>query len=319
MKTSIKEHSQSQVAKGSQWSAALRALLFAAIVGTLALGTARAGVLYVSGDDNKIGAYDSASGAAINASLVTGLNAPYSLAVGGGNIYVGNIGTGGLLKYTTAGAMVASPLIPFAGGIGLGISGNSLYTTRPQAADKIGEYNATTGAAINDTLVTGLSTPQAFTLDGLGHMYVVNDGAGTIGKYNTDGSVVNASLVTGLVATGTFYGLVLDNSGNLYVSCFYNGVIGKYNATTGAAVNASFLTLPGAAGLAFDQGTLYVAQYVSGKISSYDAATGAAINANLVTGLAGPVGLAIEVIPEPGMLGLLSLSAMWMISKRRKA
>lgn len=319
MKTAIKKHNPSQVATGHPWSTALRALVFIAIMSTLAPGIARAGVLYVSTDNGKIGTYDSASGAAINASLVTGLSSPYGLAVGGGNIYVGNTGTGGLLKYTTAGAMVASPLIPFAGAIGLAVSGNSLYTTRPQDSNKIGEYNATTGAAINATLVTGLSTPQAFTLDGLGHMYVVNDGTGTIGKYNTDGSVVNASLVTGLVATGTFYGLVLDNSGNLYVSCFWNGVIGKYDATTGAAVNVSFLTLPGAGGLAFDQGTLYVAQYGPGKIGSYDAATGAAINASLVTGLTGPVGLAIEVVPEPSVLGLLSLSAVWAISKRRRA
>src|SRR5947209_6194342 len=62
----------------------------------------------------------------------------------------------------------------------------------------IGEYNATTGATVASSLVSGLSNPQLITVFG-GNLFVAVAGSGTIGEYNaTTGATINASLVSGL-------------------------------------------------------------------------------------------------------------------------
>ncbi len=81
----------------------------------------------------------------------------------------------------------------------------------------------------------------------------------------------------------------------LYVSNFNSDTVGKYNATTGAAVNANFITgLSGPYGLALSGNNLYVVNYDSGTVGEYNATTGAAINANFITGLNYPAGLALS-------------------------
>ena len=87
---------------------------------------------------------------------------------------------------------------------------NTLFVAQ-QASNTVGTYNATTGAAINPSFITGLSGPQALAVlsstlvpDSL---FVVNigvpvgPGTGTIGKYDaTTGAVINAGFITGLTS-----------------------------------------------------------------------------------------------------------------------
>ncbi|MBV8277015.1 MAG: hypothetical protein JO170_17405 [Verrucomicrobia bacterium] len=79
----------------------------------------------------------------------------------------------------------------------------------------------------------------------------------------------------------------------LYVN---NGnAVGEYNATTGAVINANFITgLNKPTGIVLSGDNLFVANFGSGTVGEYDARTGAAINANLITGLSGLVGLALS-------------------------
>src|SRR5205823_2530636 len=80
---------------------------------------------------------------------------------------------------------------------GIAVSGGNLWVTS-NSGGTIGEYNATTGATINASLVSGLSGPQLIAVSA-GNLFVANTGAGTIGEYNaTTGAAVNASLVSGL-------------------------------------------------------------------------------------------------------------------------
>jgi hypothetical protein len=83
-------------------------------------------------------------------------------------------------------------------------------------------------------------------VDGSGNLYVANYYAGTIGKYTTTGSTLNASLVTGLRYP---LALALDQNGHLFVgNCGTNnnayyagrGTVGEYT-TAGEAVNASLI------------------------------------------------------------------------------
>ena len=82
----------------------------------------------------------------------------------------------------------------------------------------MGEYNATTGATINATFITGLNAPQGLALDGLNHLFVQNNG--TVGEYDaTTGAVINAAFITGGVHAGILYvGQVPEPSSLLLVA-----------------------------------------------------------------------------------------------------
>jgi hypothetical protein len=67
--------------------------------------------------------------------------------------------------------------------------------------DTISEYNATTGAIINPSVVSGFSV---FGIAISGNDLFVTDGS-MIGEYNAStGTAINASLITGLSGPGFF-------------------------------------------------------------------------------------------------------------------
>jgi hypothetical protein len=158
----------------------------------------------------------------------------------------------------------------------------------------VGEYDATTGAAINANFITGLSAPVGLALSG-NTLFVANNGSGTVGEYNaTTGAAINANFITGL---SNPTGLAL--SGNtLFVANQTSNTVGEYNATTGAAINASFITgLSHTFNLALSGNTLFVGNGDSGPnldtVGEYNATTGAAINATFLP-LFDPTGIAVS-------------------------
>jgi hypothetical protein len=81
--------------------------------------------------------------------------------------------------------------------------GGNLFVAN-QGNNTIGEYNATTGAAVNSAfLSSGLDAPTGIAVFG-GNLFVVNQNINTIGEYDAvTGATINASLVSGLnVPTG---------------------------------------------------------------------------------------------------------------------
>jgi hypothetical protein len=72
-------------------------------------------------------------------------------------------------------------------------------------------------------------------------------------------------------------------------------------------------------GIAVFQGNLFVANINGNKIGEYDATTGATINSALVSGLNGPIGIA--VLPEPSTwgAGLLTAGALLCSIWQRRA
>ena len=153
----------------------------------------------------------------------------------------------------------------------------------------VGEYNATTGAAINANLITFANLalePSDLALSG-NNLYIVTDNLSnfysTIGEYNaTTGAAINANLITVSNQAGggnPLCGLALSGN-NLYVSNLVT--VGEYNATTGAAINANLIT--GQFGGEVVSGNeIYAENGVT--VGEYNATTGAAINANFITGL----------------------------------
>jgi len=120
-----------------------------------------------------------------------------------------------------------------------------LYVTTVN--NDVGEYNATTGATINSTLVTGQSNPYGLALSG-NNLYVVNYISGGVGEYNaTTGSPINANFITGLHGPSA----IAISGNDLFVANAGGNTVGEYNATTGAAINSNFITgVSGPGGLA---------------------------------------------------------------------
>ena len=105
-----------------------------------------------------------------------------------------------------------------------------LYTLN--ANGLVGEYNATTGAAIN-SFPTFRSDTYSIAVSG-NNLYVGNYYYG-VGLYDaTTGAAINSSLIS------SYCNSIAVSGNNLYVGN-YNGV-GLYDATTGAAINSSLIS-----------------------------------------------------------------------------
>ena len=222
---------------------------------SLVTGLNGAGSVAVGGSDlfatnafgGTVGEYDAATGATVNAALITGPGGfadPNFVTVAGSNVYVTNESTGTIGEYTTGGATVNAALVsglnsPF----GLAVSGSDLWVAN---GGVIGEYDATTGAAVATALVSGFTNPIGVAVFG-SDLYVTDAAAGTIGEFNAfTGAAINASLVSGLNSPVSVAVLGAD----LFVSNQGAGTIGEYDATTGAVVNAALVTgLSGPSGL----------------------------------------------------------------------
>jgi hypothetical protein len=102
----------------------------------------------------------------------------------------------------------------------------------------IGVYNASTGAAINASLVTGLPNVGGIALDSSGHLFVVI--LNHIAEYNAStGAVINSQFITNL---GLGACVALDGAGHLFVTQQYYNSVAEYNASTGALINFSLVT-----------------------------------------------------------------------------
>jgi hypothetical protein len=269
-------------------------------------GTAHGQIIYEANTSaGTVGEYDATTGAAINASLLSGITDVKGVAVSGGKLFVvssccfgGHIG---VYDATTGATINASLVSSGLGGPqgGLALSGGNLYVTN-YGAGTVGEYDATTGATINAALVSGipLNGPWGVAVSG-GHLYVTAYGSGTVGEYDaTTGATINASLVSlgaGHAVTG-----IAVSGGQLFVLDQSTQLIGVYDATTGATINGALVSVPGV-DFALDGGKLYVtvdsSDPTTGYIAVYDATTGATINPSLVSGLYNPIGIA--VVPPP--------------------
>lgn len=119
-------------------------------------------------------------------------------------------------------------------------------------------------------------------------IFVASLGLNRIEKFNHNGTLVNASFITGLSSPN---GLVLSGA-DLYVVNQASGTIGKYT-TAGATVNAALITgFTFPYGIAVAGNDLYISDSAAGTIGKYTTA-GAPVNATLVSGLNVPRGVAV--------------------------
>jgi len=139
----------------------------------------------------------------------------------------------------------------------------------------VGEYNATTGAAISSfTPITGLSIPEGIAVSG-NNLFVAQEDNNTVGEYNaTTGAAINASFITGVSIPA---GLALSGN-NLFVAS-QSGTVGEYDVSTNPAtlINANFITGlnsgNGAYALALSGNNLFVANLDGSTVGEYNVST----------------------------------------------
>jgi len=121
-----------------------------------------------------------------------------------------------------------------------------------------------------------------------GQIFVANDGNGTIGEYNLDGTTVNASLVSGL----SYPRDIAISGSDLFVTNEFGNAIGEYT-TSGTTVNASLISLPDPFAIAVSGQDLFVTSADNGTIAEYDT-SGNTVNASLISGYGGQEGMAVS-------------------------
>jgi sugar lactone lactonase YvrE len=159
------------------------------------------------------------------------------------------------------------------------ISNGDLFVANEQG-NTIGEYNASTGATINASLISsGLGNPNPLLVSS-GTTLFVGDEDGGIGAFNLS----TQSFTSGFIsrsATGSAQGLAL--SGNtLYELNGVSGAINTFNATTGQTIANTLHGVGGTAnGLVLAGGNLFVT--TSSAIDEINLTSGA--KSTLVSGL----------------------------------
>ena len=193
-------------------------------------------------------------------------------------------------KRTITKTLWNSFLIIFLGTL-LAVQAHAQIYVVDQCDGTIGKYDATTGATINASLVSGLNYPTGVAVSD-GNLFVTNQFGFTVAKYDAaTGATINAALISGYpYPTG-----IAVSGGNLFVVSGSGGVVSKYDATTGAPINTAFVSgLNSPSGIAVSGGNLFVATINSQTVGKYDATTGAAINPSLVSGLFYPNSIAVS-------------------------
>jgi len=111
-----------------------------------------------------VGQYNATSGASINNNFISVLWAPSDLAIYDNTLFVSVENNVAAYNITT-GSLISSSFVSGNLGYasGLAVSRNSLFVAS-QSLNTIGEYDAVSGATVNSSLVTGLSSPTGIAI-----------------------------------------------------------------------------------------------------------------------------------------------------------
>ncbi len=151
--------------------------------------------------------------------------------------------------------------------------------------------------------------------DAQADIYVTNYGGNTIGEYTNSGTVVNASLISGLSSP---WGIAVSGS-DIFVANNGSNTIGEYT-TSGAVVNASLISgLNSPTGIAVSGSDIFVTNYVSGTIGEYTT-SGTVVNASLISGLDGPIGIVVtpSAVPEPSSFVMMGFGSVALLAVFRR-
>jgi len=250
------------------------------------------------------------NGSVVNASLITGIGAPFGLAVTSTDVYYTDNNNGVVGDYSTATMGLNSSLIAISEPTGIAVSSPLIYVAS-DADNTVKEYD-TGGTPLSTSFITGLNGPRQIALSPSGTLlFVANNGNGTVGEYSaTTGSPVSPMLLSGL--NGVTSVAVSPNGLDLYVGTDGNSTVGEYSIATGMPVIASLITGVVPEYLQVFGSSLYVDDF-SGNIDQFSL-SGPALNVPLISNLNDP--LSFGVIPEPATAALLATAAGGLVALR---
>jgi hypothetical protein len=166
----------------------------------------------------------------------------------------------------------------------IAFGGEILITNDNSGPNPVAAYSSTSGALLNPTFITMSGDPINITV--AGSTLFVSNYNGVVGEYTTSGATVNSSFISVANPTDELGSMVVIGS-NLFLADYTAGVVGEYNATTGATINASFISDNGVFGLAAVGSDLFLLNYNGGAIDEYTT-SGALVTTGLVTGFSDP-------------------------------
>jgi hypothetical protein len=179
----------------------------------------------------------------------------------------------------------STPTSPLDGPQDMLLVNGDLFVANQQGTT-VSEFDASTGATINGSLITGVSNPDPLLLATNGSNLYVGSEDGGVTEYSLSGVKNTSFSVSG---SGSVMGLAVTGSSLLELNSL-NGDINVYNAINGASVTPDFITVPGgqgaATGMTLVGNTLFVVS--EGKVFAYDASTGVELSSNLIAGLDNP-------------------------------
>ncbi len=181
------------------------------------------------------------TGSVISNNFLAGVSRPDELLLdGSGKIYVSNFNSGSVGVYdATTGAAIKTQLVS---GVsepsGLAVDKAGYLYVASYGSGTIGKYIASTGQAVNANYISGIGgAPNGMTLDQFGNIYVTRNLASSVAKFDSSGKLINSTFIANL---GAPTDITIDSQGHLFVASAAG--IGEYDSSTGAAINASFVT-----------------------------------------------------------------------------
>jgi sugar lactone lactonase YvrE len=169
-----------------------------------------------------------------NAIALTGatLNNPRGVAIdASGNIYVTNSGNNTISKYNSSGTYVGT----FGSGATMSSpkdvvfdsSGNAYVLNLGSTPGTGSVYKYNSSGVYQSTILSGLNYALGITIDASNNIYIADQGAVTVKKYNTSGALLLSLPTTNL---STPLGVAVDASGNIYVLNNGGPNVTKYNS-----------------------------------------------------------------------------------------
>lgn len=160
------------------------------------------------------------------------LNNPRGVAIdAAGNIYVANSGNNTISKYNSSGTYLGTfgtgATMSFPKDLVFDSSGNA-YVLNLGATPGTGSvYKYNSSGVYQSTILSGLNYALGITIDNSDNIYIADQGAITVKKYNTSGTLLLSLPTTNL---STPLGVAVDASGNIYVLNNGTGNVTKYNS-----------------------------------------------------------------------------------------
>ena len=295
----------------------------------------------MSSGAGSIGTYSSVTGAAIDASLVTGLGTPEAIAFDPSlNFYVTGFTNQYVAKYANNGTLINADYLTYGDfnqPTGIAVNGageifvvnNGLMPYGAEGECTVSKFQAD-GTLINSGYVPVPGSPAGAVVEPSGDLYVVRWAESAVGKYTssgTTGTIIDASFLTTGTAIDTWrpFNVARDSQGNFYVTgnapFSDESMVSKF-ASDGTLIDArliSFNAFNQAYGLAIDsQDNIFVGSYAGSTIGKYRP-DGSVVDASFITGLPGVTSIAIQPVPEPSTwaLAVIGLAGAGWVARRR--